>query len=218
MDIINLNIEIRKKENNLKALRKNGLIPAVLYGKKTGSHIILINYKEFLKAFAKHSISSFINILSNEAGVNGKMAVIKEIQKDPVTDGIIHVDLHEISMDEKIEIEAVIHFNGKPEGVKLGGILEPLMRHIAIKGYPKDIIDTVNIDVSGLNIGDIIHVGDLNLGDKIEIITEKDAAIVTVAEPTVEEVSASAEVVESETAAQAAATSAASAQQDSKKS
>ena len=218
MDIINLNIESRKKENNLKTLRKSGLIPAVLYGKKTGSRIILINYKEFLKAFAKHSISSFVNILSSEADVNGKMAVIKEIQKDPVTDGIIHVDLHEISMDEKIEIEAVIHFNGKPEGVKLGGILEPLMRHIAIKGYPKDIIDTINIDVSGLNIGDIIHVGDLNLGDKIEIITEKDAAIVTVAEPTVEEVSASPGGAESETAAQAAAPSAASAQQDSKKS
>ena len=213
MDIINLNIESRKKENNLKTLRKNGLIPAVLYGKKAGSHITIINYKEFLKAFAKHSISSFINISSKESEVNGKMAVIKEIQKDPVTDSIIHVDLHEISMDEKIEIEAVIHFNGKPEGVKLGGILEPLMRHIAIKGYPKDIIDTVNIDVSALNIGDIIHVGDLNLGDKIEIITEKDAAIVTVAEPTVEEVSASVSV-EGETAA----TSPASAQQDSKKS
>ncbi len=216
MDIVDLNIERRKKGDNLRVLRKNGFIPAVLYGKQTGSDIVLLNYKEFLKAFAKHSISSFINILSNEVAVNGKTAVIKEIQKDPVTDNIIHIDLHEISMDEKIEIEAVIHFTGKPEGVKLGGILEPLMRHIAIKGFPKDIIDTVNIDVSGLKIGDIIHVGDLNLGDKIEIMAENDAAIVTVAEPSVEEVSAPAAGAEGESASQTASASTAT-QQTSQK-
>jgi large subunit ribosomal protein L25 len=205
LEIINLNIEARKKENNLKSLRKEGIIPGVLYGKKIGSHTILLNYKEFLKAFAKHPISSFIKLVSKEDGVNGKTAVIKEIQKDPVTDSIIHIDLHEISMDEKIEIEASVHFVGKPEGVKLGGILEPLMRHIAIKGYPKDIIDTINIDVSGLKIGDIIHVRDLKLGENIEIMADEDAAIVTVAEPTVEEVSAAAPAAESETAAEAPA-------------
>lgn len=205
MEIINLNIEARKKENNLKSLRKEGIIPGVLYGKKMGSHTILLNYKEFLKAFAKHPVSSFIKLVSKEDGVNGKTAVIKEIQKDPVTDSIIHIDLHEISMDEKIEIEASVHFVGKPEGVKLGGILEPLMRHIAIKGYPKDIIDTINIDVSGLKIGDIIHVRDLKLGENIEIMADEDAAIVTVAEPTVEEISAAAPAAESETAAEAPA-------------
>jgi len=205
LEIINLNIEARKKENNLKSLRKEGIIPGVLYGKKMGSHTILLNYKEFLKAFAKHPVSSFIKLVSKEDGVNGKTAVIKEIQKDPVTDSIIHIDLHEISMDEKIEIEASVHFVGKPEGVKLGGILEPLMRHIAIKGYPKDIIDTINIDVSGLKIGDIIHVRDLKLGENIEIMADEDAAIVTVAEPTVEEISAAAPAAESETAAEAPA-------------
>jgi len=205
LEIINLNIEARKKENNLKSLRKEGIIPGVLYGKKIGSHTILLNYKEFLKAFAKHPVSSFIKLVSKEDGVNGKTAVIKEIQKDPVTDSIIHIDLHEISMDEKIEIEASVHFVGKPEGVKLGGILEPLMRHIAIKGYPKDIIDTINIDVSGLKIGDIIHVRDLKLGENIEIMADEDAAIVTVAEPTVEEISAAAPAAESETAAEAPA-------------
>ncbi|MHB8231283.1 MAG: 50S ribosomal protein L25 [bacterium] len=214
MEIINLNIEARKKEDNLKTLRKQGVIPGVLYGKKMGSLVVLLNYKEFLKAFAKHSISSFINIISKEEKVNGKTAVIKEIQKDPVTDNIIHIDFHEISMDEKIEIEAAIHFIGKPEGVKLGGILEPLMRHIAIKGYPKDIIDTINIDVAPLKIGDIIHVRDLNLGENIEIMVEEDAAIVTVAEPAVEEVSTEAAKAEGEAAA---ATPAASTQQPSQK-
>ena len=205
MEIINLNVEARKKENNLKSLRREGIIPGVLYGKKIGSLIVLLNYKEFIKAFTKHSVSSFINLISKEDDVNGKTVVIKEIQKDPVTDNIIHIDLHEISMDEKIEIEASIHFVGKPEGVKLGGILEPLMRHIAIKGYPKDIIDTINIDVSALKIGDIIHVRDLKLGENIEIMAEEDAAIVTVAEPTVEEVSAAAPAAEGETAAAPAA-------------
>ncbi len=213
MEIINLNVETRKKKDNLKTLRKQGIIPGVLYGKKMDSLVVLLNYKEFLKTFAKHSISSFVNIISKEDNVNGKTAVIKEIQKDPVTDNIIHIDLHEISMDEKIEIESVIHFTGKPEGVKLGGILEPLMRHITIRGYPKDIIGTINIDVSALKIGDIIHVKDLNLGENIEVMVEEDAAIVTVAEPTVLEVSAEAPAAGSETAP--AAPAAASTQQPS---
>jgi large subunit ribosomal protein L25 len=216
LEIINLNVEARKKESNLKTLRQQGIIPGVLYGKKIGSVIILLNYKEFLKTFAKNSISSFVNIVSKEDNVNGKTAVIKEIQKDPVTDNIIHIDLHEISMDEKIEIEAAVHFIGKPEGVKLGGILEPLMRHIAIKGYPKDIIDTINIDVSGLQIGDIIHVRDLNLSENIEIMAEEDAAIVTVAEPAVEEVS-TAEVTAAEGEAAPSASAATPTQQTSQK-
>ncbi len=202
MEIINLNIEARKKEDNIKSLRNQGIIPGILYGKKTEPAVVLLNYKEFLKAFAKHSISSFINIISKEKAVNGKTAVIKEIQKDPVTDAIIHIDFHEISMDEKIEIEAVIHFVGKPEGVKLGGILEPLMRHITVKGYPKDIVDTVEIDVSPLKIGDIVHVRDLKLGDNIEIMVEGDAPVVTVAEPTVEEAAAE-KTAEAETEAPA---------------
>jgi large subunit ribosomal protein L25 len=196
LEIINLNVNSRNKEDNVKSLRKQGLIPAVIYGRNLDSLRISLNYKDFIKTFANHSISSFINIASKEDGINGKTAVIKEIQKDPVTDNIIHIDFHEVSMDEKIEIEAAIHFIGKPEGVKLGGILEPLMRHIAIKGYPKDIIDTINIDVASLQIGDIIHVKDLKLSDGIEIMADEDAPIVTVAEPAVEEVVAQPEVQE----------------------
>ncbi len=188
MEIINLNVDTRNEKDNVKSLRNQGLIPAVIYGRNLDSLRILLNYKDFMKTFANHSISSFINMASKEDKVNGKTAVIKEIQKDPVTDNIIHIDFHEVSMDEKIEIEAAIHFIGKPEGVKLGGILEPLMRHIAIKGYPKDIIDTINIDVASLQIGDIIHVKDLKLEGGIEIMVDEDAPIVTVAEPAVEEV------------------------------
>ncbi len=196
MEIINLNVDTRNEKDNVKSLRNQGLIPAVIYGRNLDSLRILLNYKDFIKTFANHSISSFINMASKEDKVNGKTAVIKEIQKDPVTDNIIHIDFHEVSMDEKIEIEAAIHFIGKPEGVKLGGILEPLMRHIAIKGYPKDIIDTINIDVASLQIGDIIHVKDLKLEGGIEIMVDEDAPIVTVAEPAVEEVIAQPEVQE----------------------
>ncbi|MCL4542205.1 MAG: 50S ribosomal protein L25 [Deltaproteobacteria bacterium] len=196
MEIINLNVDARNKESGIKSLRKQGFIPAVMYGRNLDSLGVLLNYKDFIKTFANHSISSFINIVSKEEKVNGKTAVIKEIQKDPVTGSVIHIDFHEISMDEKIEIEAAIHFTGKPEGVKLGGIFEPIMRHITIKGYPKDIIDTINIDVSSLQIKDIIHVKDLNLGEGIEILADRDAPIVTVAEPTVEEVAPQPEAQE----------------------
>ncbi|MFW0884010.1 50S ribosomal protein L25 [Candidatus Acidulodesulfobacterium sp. H_13] len=187
MEVVNLNIETRKKEDNVKSLRNQGLIPAVLYGKQADSILILLSRKEFMKIFTKHSVSSFVNIVSKEEGINGKTVLIKEIQKDPVTDKVIHIDFYEISMDEKIEIEAAIHFTGKAEGVKLGGVLSPLMRHLPIKGYPKDINDTIEIDVSFLKIGGIMHVKDLNLGDDIEITVEGDAPIVTVIEPALED-------------------------------
>lgn len=187
MEIINLNVNLRQKKENNKSLRKNGSIPAVVYGKHIHPIMISLSSKDFYKTFSQHSISSFINLASEEKDVNGRTTIIKEIQKDPVKDNVIHVDFHEVSMDEKIEIEAAIHFIGKPEGVKLGGILEPLMRHITISGFPKDIVDVINLDVASLKIGDIIHARDLKVGEGLEIITDKDAAIVTVAEPAVEE-------------------------------
>lgn len=196
MERINLHVDARNIDDNVKSLRVNGFIPAVIYGKNTDSLRIVLNYKDFLKTFAGHSISSFVNVESKEETLNGKIAVIKEIQKDPVTESIIHIDFHEISMHEKVEIEAAIHFTGKPEGVKLGGILEPLIRHILIKGYPKDIIDTIDIDVSALKIGDIIHAKDLKLGEGIEVLTEKDAPVVVIAEPTVEDTAVTAETEE----------------------
>ncbi len=200
MELINLNLKIRDKKDNVRSLRRKGLIPAVIYGKKMSNSPLLVDSKEFSVAFARHSTSSLINILSKEKSLEGKTAVIKEIQKDPATEAIIHIDLHEVLMDEMIEIEATVHFTGKPEGVKLGGILEPIMRHILIKGYPKDIIDTINVDVSSLKIGDIIHIKDLKLPEGIEVLADEDAPVVMVAEPTIEEVTAPAEAETAETA------------------
>jgi len=196
LEKISLHVDARNSDENVKSLRVKGFIPAVIYGKRTDSLSISLNYKNFIKAFSGHSVSSFINVESKEKELSGKIAVIKEIQKDPVTESIIHMDFYEISMDDKVEIEAAVHFIGKPEGVKLGGIFEPLIRHILIKGYPKDIIDTIDIDVSALKIGDIIHAKDLKLGEGIEIITEKDTPIVVVAEPTVEDVAVTTQAEE----------------------
>ncbi len=188
MELISLNVAIRQKKDNIKTMRRVGFIPAVLYGKNILPVILSLNAQDFYLAFSKYPKTSFINLASENSDINGKIVVIKDIQKDPVKDNIIHLDLHEVSMDEKIEIEALIHFTGKPEGVKLGGILEPILRHITIKGLPKDIVDVINIDVSALKIGDIIHVKDLKVPEELEIDADGNAAVVTVAEPTVEEV------------------------------
>ncbi|RZD16900.1 MAG: 50S ribosomal protein L25 [Candidatus Acididesulfobacter guangdongensis] len=187
MEIINLNIDTRQKKDNVKDLRKNGFIPGIIYGKHSSPVSISLNSKEFYKTFAKTSISSFISVNSDKPEINGKTAVIKEIQKDPVKDNVIHIDFHEVSMNEKIEIEAALNFVGKAEGIKMGGILEPLMRHIVISGFPKDIVYTINVDVTELQVGDILHAGDLKIGDGLELITDPETAVVMVAEPTVEE-------------------------------
>jgi large subunit ribosomal protein L25 len=205
LEKVNLNINLRQKTENVKSLRKNGFIPGIIYSKHSSPVSISLNSKEFYKTFSKSSISSFIDVTSDKKEINGKTAVIKEIQKDPVKDNVIHIDFHEVLMNEKIEIEAALHFIGKAEGIKLGGILEPLMRHIIISGFPKDIVDVINVDVSNLQVGDILHASDLKIGEGLEIITDPEAAIVMIAEPNVEEVTQNVVEEKSETAEQAAA-------------
>ena len=109
-------------------------------------------------------------ILSLNLSGGETKAVLREMQRDPVTNRVLHIDFHAISMDRPINVLIPIHFNGVPIGVKVdGGIMQTTMRELEISCLPVDIPDSVELDVSGLAIGDSIHVGDIDLG-KVEIL------------------------------------------------
>jgi len=116
-------------------------------------------------------------------------AMIKEIQADPVKGTILHVDLYAISMDKKIDLEIPIALTGTPAGVNEGGILQQVTRTLEVSCLPGQIPDSIELDVSSLDIGDSLHVSDLKIPEGVDVLVEEQLTIATVVPPTkVEEI------------------------------
>ena len=129
-------------------------------------------------------------------------ALIRDVQYDPLTHDVIHLDFQHISLTERIEVQVPIHLTGLPVGVKdAGGILEQILRTVTVRCLPTAIPSSIDLDVSLLGIGDSVHVKQLG-AEGLEVLTDLDATIATVVPPTVieekpaEEVAAAAEVPE----------------------
>jgi large subunit ribosomal protein L25 len=112
--------------------------------------------------------------------------MLKDIQIDPLQRITLHTDFYEVTMDEMVTVEVPVHLIGKPEGTKMGGILEQVRRVIQIQCLPGDIPKSIDVDVSSLKIGDSIHVQDIQV-EKAKIISDTNFTIATVVPPVVEE-------------------------------
>jgi len=191
-----------------KKLRQQGLVPAVVYGRKFKSTAISMSVKEFTK-----------KVLQSEAGQNliftlkisedGKKSVpvkTRSVQRDPLNDRILHVDLLHIVMDEAIKTRVPVELKGLPIGVKEGGgVLVHGLREIEVKCLPGDIPDKFEIDVSGLEINHSRHVSDLKISTKVEVLAPLEEMIANVSPPTKEEEVVPAPLTPEEEAAAAAA-------------
>jgi large subunit ribosomal protein L25 len=112
--------------------------------------------------------------------------MLKDIQIDPLQRITLHTDFYEVTMDEMVTVEVPVHLVGKPEGTKVGGILEQVRRVIQIQCFPGDIPKSIDIDVSPLKIGDSIHIQDIKV-EKAKILSDTNFTIATVVPPVVEE-------------------------------
>ncbi|HEX16206.1 MAG TPA: 50S ribosomal protein L25/general stress protein Ctc [Deltaproteobacteria bacterium] len=172
-----------------KRLRRQGFVPAIFYGHKEMPIPLAIRVSDLKRLLAKpEARASFIElrIRGEDGNEIQKLVLLKEIQRDPIKDTYLHVDLYGVAMDEEIYMEVPIHLVGRPVGVEKGGILEQILREVEVKGLPGDIPPRIDVDVSSLDIGDAIHVEDLHL-EKIKVMADPDQAIATVIAPTVEE-------------------------------
>jgi large subunit ribosomal protein L25 len=195
MKEVPLSAEVRKGVGKGPARQDRfaGNIPAVLYGPDTAPQPISINARAFRQAVKSADGTSAIFNL--EVGGKSNMTIIREMQRDPVTSSIMHIDFHAISMNKPLHLSIPLHFVGTPSGVKTeGGIMQTTMRELEISCLPKDIPEHFEIDVSALNIGDSIHVGSLSIPN-VEILSEKTRTMVVVSAPTIIKV-AEPEVVE----------------------
>lgn len=182
--------ELRNKTGKgiARKLRAQGFVPAVFYGPKAESIPISVDVrslKKTLQTEARENVLIEMDIRKNGDSVR-KVVMLKDVQIDPLSGAILHVDFYEIAMDETIRVEVPLNLIGKAEGTKLGGVLEQIRRSVEIECLPGDIPKRIDVDVSSLKIGDSIHVKDLKL-EKIKIISDPNLTIATVVPPTVEE-------------------------------
>ncbi len=203
-------LEAKKREQlgkQLKKLKAQDLIPAVVYGKKIKSLPIFIDRKNFIKEILRSEAGMNAIITLKIADEKGKgLAVLThEVQRDALTDNIIHVDFRHISMDEAIKTKVKVELTGIPIGVKDdGGVLIHGLREIEVKCLPGDIPDKFEIDVSELKINDSLHVSDLKQISKVEILTNPSEMVANCSPPTKEEVEAAPLPTPEEAAAAAA--------------
>ncbi|GBD38587.1 General stress protein CTC [bacterium HR37] len=194
---------IRRKEVGKSAARKirrQGAIPAIFYGKETEPIPLIVNLNELKQALSTEAGENTIlelHIKDNGEEIT-KLALLKDIQFDYLTNKPIHFDFQEVLLREKISVKVPVKIVGKAPGVKEGGILEEILREIEIECFPTDIPNSIEVDVSQLGIGDSIHIRDLSLPEGITVLHEPDETIVTILSPAVEAI-AETEATESET-------------------
>lgn len=167
--------------------RRGGRIPGVLYGHGEESVSLSVDANELQKLV--HSISIENTIVDLDIGKGEPYKVlIREVQRHPFRDEFIHIDFFHVAMDEKIQVEIPILLIGTPTGVKnKGGVMDHQLRELEVFCLPGNIPEKVEIDVSNLDIGDSIHVSDIQLPD-VEVLTDLDRSVVAVLAPTVIEV------------------------------
>lgn len=177
-----LHVEPREKTGHRisRKLRRTGKIPAIFYASKEKSTLLSVDLKEF-----EHVIHHEVNVL-DVVFSNGetRKCVIREVQRDPVTDVPIHVDLMGVSLTEKIRMKVPIVLKGVPIGVKEGGILEQLLREVEVEGLPLDLPEHIEIDVSHLEMGKSITLENVQT-DKFRFVTELTHPVAMVLHPKV---------------------------------
>ncbi len=190
-----------KGKGAAKKLRKMAQVPAVFYGPKTESVMLAVDYPELERLLKQGSSDNVILDLQvqSDQGTETHKAIIKDILMDPVKDIFLHADFYEISMDKEITVDVPIRLVNSPVGVTEGGILQHIRRKLNISCLPDKMIDVLELDVSGLAIGDSLHVEDIDLPEGIVSLEEGHLTVATVAAPTVAE-EAEEEVIEEELA------------------
>jgi large subunit ribosomal protein L25 len=187
MEKVELKATLRESSGKgvARSLRRQGAIPAVLYsaGKST---LLAMNSKELLLKLGKgrrEGVLLALQIEGKAADQGERMAILREMQWDPVDGALLHIDLFEVSMDKPIRVQAPLKLMGTPAGVKDGGILQSIMREVEIECLPSLIPEYITIDASSLGIGAHFYVRDLQVPEGIVLLQDGDQAILSISAP-----------------------------------
>lgn len=185
-------------------LRKVNQIPAILYGKHTSPETLAVDGPEFTRLIKAIAGQAALIELKRTGGQGG-LSFLQEVQRDPITDRFLHVDLQEVKADEKMEIRVRISLVGESFGVKnQSGVLETPNQFLRIRCLPKDLPPLIEVDVTELKVGETIHVAELKKIQGVDFLDDKNQPVVSCVEPVAEEVAAAPAAAAEATAGAAA--------------
>ncbi|WP_404423568.1 50S ribosomal protein L25 [Nibricoccus sp. IMCC34717] len=172
-------------------LRKVNRVPAILYGKHTNPETLSVDGPEFTRLLKSIAGSASLIELRREGKSETALSFLQEVQRDPITDRYLHVDLQEVKADEKMEIRVRIHLTGESFGVKnQSGVLETPTQQLRIRCLPKDLPAFIEVDVTELKVGETFKVGSLKPIPGVEFRDDKNQPVVSCVEPVAEVASA----------------------------
>jgi large subunit ribosomal protein L25 len=174
--------ELRKKP--ARRLRKEGKIPAIIYG-HTGSHAITVDEHEFNTKFHTVSENTIITLSTEDGSYD---VLVKDFQENTLTGRILHIDFYEIERGKTLKTHVPVHLEGVAPGIREGGILEHRLHELEVECLPKDLPEDIVIDISGLSIGNTIHVSEIETPEGVKILDMDDNVIVTISHKKAEEV------------------------------
>ncbi|MDD3181135.1 MAG: 50S ribosomal protein L25 [Opitutaceae bacterium] len=167
-------------------LRNAGKIPAVLYGKHTKPESLAVGTVEFIQLLKDIAGKASLVELKRDSAAPS-LSILQEIQRDPITDRFLHIDLQEVKENEKMVINVTVHLTGESTGVKNeNGVLEIGSHQVRIRCLPKDLPPFIEVDVTELSVGKTIHLGDLKPITGVEFLGSKDQPVVSCVEPVAE--------------------------------
>jgi len=174
--------------------RAAGLVPGVLYGPGEAPVAIQVSLPEFMRIYHGGHGENVLVDLSVDAG-KPKKVLFREVQLDPLTEKVVHVDFYHVSLTKVIRVHVPIHLEGLPSGVKLGGgILQHVLREVEVECLPTDIPESIVVDVSALEVHDAVHVSDLP-ATRWKLVTEGTQTVASVIPPVLVKEAAPAEGV-----------------------
>jgi len=185
---LRVSVRDNKGKEAAKRLRRNNQIPAIFYGPDTDPLMLVVDYPDLdgiIKQTAAENIILGLEIESEE-GTDSKTVMLKELQVDPLKNTYLHADFYEVSMEREITVGIPIHLLNTPAGViEEGGILQHVRREITITCLPDQMVEHLDVDVSGLAIGDSIHIRDIDLPEGLTTNQDENLTVAVVAAPTV---------------------------------
>lgn len=193
---MNTTVRLAEKSGTNASLRRKGLVPVVVYGAGSDSQSYTVDAKTIAGILASNP-RAVLTLESPDSGTNN--AVIQEIQRQPMSKQLLHIDFQQIDMKAKLDTKVAFHFSGEPVGVKSGGVQQVELHELDIRTLPDKLTASFDVDISALDIGDQLLVSDLPKHEGWEVLTPEDTLIVRIAPPV------AAETTEEDAAAEPAA-------------
>jgi len=183
---VKLQVQARESRGSASSrrLRDQGLVPGVLYGNGDDAHPFCIEERQLRKALTgDHGLHAILDVVL-EGQQKAHHAVVKDYQLDPTRARLLHIDLHEVRLDQTIQTNVVVELVGEAAGQKEGGVLSQINREVRVEALPMEVPDHLELDVSGMEIGDSLRLSDLRLTDGVKFLDDPETVLATVSPPT----------------------------------